>query len=35
MERLGSDPVAPVLREVPDLAAVLERLSRLLGSAPS
>ena len=30
MDRLGADPVAPVLTEVPDLRAVLERLSRLL-----
>jgi len=35
MERLGSDPVAPVLREIPDLAAVLERLGGLLTSARS
>ena len=30
MERLGSDPVAPVLSEVPDLAGALARLAALL-----
>jgi hypothetical protein len=30
MERLGSDPVAPVLRDVPDLAGALARLATLL-----
>ena len=30
MEQLGTDPVAPVLREVPDLAGALHRLSELL-----
>ena len=32
MERLGTDPVAPVLSEIPDLAGALERLSGLLSS---
>ena len=30
MERLGSDPLQPVLTETPDLAATLERLAALL-----
>ena len=30
MEQLGTDPVAPVLREMPDLAGALQRLSELL-----
>jgi bifunctional non-homologous end joining protein LigD len=30
MERLGADPVAPVLHEVPDLAGALARLATLL-----
>jgi DNA primase len=30
MERLGADPVAPVLTEAPDLGAVLGRLAALL-----
>jgi bifunctional non-homologous end joining protein LigD len=30
MERLGTDPVAPVLREVPDLSGALARLAALL-----
>ena len=29
MERLGTDPVAPVLTELPDLAAVLQRLAAI------
>jgi hypothetical protein len=32
MERLGADPLAPVLSDVPDLKAALERLARLLTS---
>ena len=32
MERLGADPVAPVLTEVPDLGGVLGRLAGLLSS---
>jgi len=32
MERLGTDPVAPVLSEVPDLGGVLARLARLLSA---
>jgi bifunctional non-homologous end joining protein LigD len=32
MERLGADPMAPVLSEIPDLAGVLARLSELLTS---
>ena len=32
MERLGTDPVAPVLSEAPDLAAILGRLAMLLSS---
>ena len=30
MERLGADPVAPVLTDVPDLSGVLGRLAGLL-----
>jgi bifunctional non-homologous end joining protein LigD len=33
MDRLTSDPVASVLEEKPDLAAVLERLARQMGKA--
>jgi bifunctional non-homologous end joining protein LigD len=33
MERLGADPVAPVLTEAPDLAAALGRLAALLTEA--
>jgi DNA primase len=32
MDRLGADPVAPVLTEVPDLGDVVQRISRLLTS---
>jgi DNA primase len=32
MERLGADPVAPVLSEVPDLGGALGRLAGLLSS---
>jgi hypothetical protein len=32
MERLGADPVAPVLSEVPDLGGALRRLAELLSS---
>ncbi|MEO7457844.1 MAG: DNA ligase D [Gemmatimonadaceae bacterium] len=32
MERLGEDPVAPVLDEIPDLAGVLQRLTALLSA---
>jgi bifunctional non-homologous end joining protein LigD len=32
MERLGADPLAPVLTESPDLPAILERLATLLTS---
>jgi hypothetical protein len=32
MERLGSDPVLPVLEEKPDLAKVLERLAEVMAS---
>ena len=31
MERLGADPVRPVLTERPDLAAALEKLTALVG----
>lgn len=31
LERLGRDPVSPVLEEKPDLGKILERLSVLLG----
>ena len=31
MERLGSDPVLPVLDDKPDLARVLEKLGGMLG----
>jgi DNA primase len=33
MERLGADPVAQVLEDVPDLGVVLQRLSELLRQA--
>jgi bifunctional non-homologous end joining protein LigD len=32
MERLGADPVAPVLSDIPDLGGVLERLAGLLSA---
>src|SRR6478672_4952872 len=32
MERLGTDPVAPVLSEAPDLAAILGRLATILST---
>ena len=34
MERLGSDPMLPVLEESPDLARVLQRLSASMRSKP-
>ena len=33
MERLGADPVAPVLEDRPDLAQALERLSGVLAGS--
>ena len=32
MDRVGSDPMAPVLGESPDLAKVLERLAALMSA---
>jgi bifunctional non-homologous end joining protein LigD len=32
MDRLGADPVAPVMSDMPDLGAVLGRLAALLTS---
>jgi DNA primase len=34
LERLGADPVRPVLESLPDLGAVLQRLAAMMAEEP-